>query len=262
MMHRMKVLARALLPSAVYDQLVPAYWAWLAKRRKKDDTGGAQTEWKNPNTAEYWNGIWAKEGPSTRNSVDLHRAILDVVPEGRKVIDVGCGNGQLIRKLMTERRSVCTALDISEVALQALQTDLGIETVRAVLPAIPVRSETYDVAICSECLEHLDNPKETIVEMHRIVREGGRLIITVPDGCLWKRGYEHVRELTPTDCVNLLRPHVRSVHLSTLVDGSGWPHLVVWGERSGQKPHYADSLAESPYLSTEERTLLQNDSAR
>jgi len=231
----LKKTLRRILPRPVYDRLVSGYWEWRWRRTARPAA--------NVNSKDYWDRIWTAEGLHTRNEAELHAAILELVPADVRVADVGCGNGQLIRKLIRDRRAVCTGVDISSVALEALRRELDIATLQTALPAIPAPDETFDVGICSECLEHLDRPLETVLEMHRIVREGGRLILTVPDGCIWKKGGEHVQEFTPTDCVNLLRPLVRDVHLETLVDANGWPYLIVWGERCRERRRYAADLA-------------------
>lgn len=233
-----KQALRRILPRPAYDRLVSGYWEWRWRRTARLPA--------NVNSKDYWNRIWTAEGLHTRDEAELHAAILAQVAVGRRVVDVGCGNGQLIRKLIRERQAVCTGVDISDVALEALRRELGIATLQTVLPAIPAPDESFDVGICSECLEHLDQPRETVGEMHRIVKEGGRLILTVPDGCLWKKGGEHVQEFTPTDCVNLLRPLVREVHLATLVDANGWPYLIVWGDRCRERRRYAADLAPEP----------------
>lgn len=188
----------------------------------------------NINTKEYWNNIWINEGLHARGDDLLHDAIIDLVPYGAKIIDIGCGNGQLIRKLIARRDGICTAMDMSDIVLDMLGKEFNIETIEAILPHMPCPEEFFDVAICSECLEHLDNPDDTVKQMHRIVREGGRLVITVPDGTLWKRGGEHVQEFTATDCINMLRPFVARAHLFTLTDHLGYPYYVVWGERTGR----------------------------
>jgi SAM-dependent methyltransferase len=49
---------------------------------------------------------------------------------------------------------------------------------------IDVRSETFDVVLCTEVLEHVPYPIETIKELSRILKPGGTLILTAPSNCL------------------------------------------------------------------------------
>ncbi|MDN3512442.1 MAG: class I SAM-dependent methyltransferase [Candidatus Jettenia sp.] len=66
---------------------------------------------------------------------------------------------------------------------RGLQTDKfdvkGIDIV-CDIKQIPVPDERYDNILCSEVLEHIENPLEGIKEMKRILKPGGKVIITVP----------------------------------------------------------------------------------
>lgn len=47
---------------------------------------------------------------------------------------------------------------------------------------IPVKNNSFDVIICTEVLEHVPNPIEALKEMARILKTGGKLLITTPLG--------------------------------------------------------------------------------
>ena len=46
--------------------------------------------------------------------------------------------------------------------------------------AIPVACETFDMVLMTEVLEHLEKPMEALAEAHRILKRGGRIVITMP----------------------------------------------------------------------------------
>jgi SAM-dependent methyltransferase len=48
------------------------------------------------------------------------------------------------------------------------------------ITAIPVGDRTFDVALCTEVLEHVPDPVAAVKELARILRPGGRLILTAP----------------------------------------------------------------------------------
>lgn len=183
---------------------------------------------QNINTREYWNSIWSKESLESRNYAALHAAFCRIVPPNSSVLDVGCGNGRLLRRLMVELDCRATGLDLSETFLASLAT-LGVATVQASLPAIPFRSGSFDVTVSSETMEHLDHPVATVHEMHRVTRIGGLLMFSVPDGAIWGVGGEHVQCFTAAECHEAMRPYVKEMHLLTLSD-HGFPHLLCWGE--------------------------------
>jgi ubiquinone/menaquinone biosynthesis C-methylase UbiE len=136
----------------------------------------------NLNTPEYWDGIWRTD-TTDRNYLELFAAILEQVSEGAKVLDMGCGAGRLSRLLRDQRRARVTGLEFSTWACAQLAKE-GFETVVSTLPGIPFPDSTFDMAVATAVLEHLDRPAATIREMARVVRSGGILMCTVPDDTL------------------------------------------------------------------------------
>lgn len=49
---------------------------------------------------------------------------------------------------------------------------------------IPVEQNTFDYVLCTEVLEHVPKPVDTIRELSRVLKPGGTLILTVPMNCL------------------------------------------------------------------------------
>lgn len=49
---------------------------------------------------------------------------------------------------------------------------------------LPVEGGTYDAVLCTEVLEHVPYPRETIKELARVLKPGGTLILTAPSNCL------------------------------------------------------------------------------
>lgn len=48
------------------------------------------------------------------------------------------------------------------------------------LDNMPIESEVFDAVLCTQVLEHLEWPRESLVEMFRVLKKGGRLYITAP----------------------------------------------------------------------------------
>lgn len=44
----------------------------------------------------------------------------------------------------------------------------------------PLENETFDNALCSQVLEHVFNPNQFLLEIHRVLRQNGKLLLTVP----------------------------------------------------------------------------------
>lgn len=136
----------------------------------------------NLNTPDYWDNVW-KNDTVNREYNALFRLVLDRVPAGAAVLDVGCGIGNLSRLLRDERAADVTALDFSAWACEQLRHQ-GFRTVVASLPRIPLPDRQFDVAVATEVLEHLDAPEKTLAEMARVVKSGGFVLCSVPDDTL------------------------------------------------------------------------------
>jgi 2-polyprenyl-3-methyl-5-hydroxy-6-metoxy-1,4-benzoquinol methylase len=136
----------------------------------------------NINTPKYWNRVW-KTDSINRDYQELFQIICDHIPIGSNVLDVGCGIGNLARFMRDSRSAKVTALDFSSYACSILASE-GFRTIISKLPTIPVPDESYDVAVCTEVLEHLDHPERTLAQMIRVVRHGGVVICSAPDNAL------------------------------------------------------------------------------
>jgi SAM-dependent methyltransferase len=75
------------------------------------------------------------------------------------------------------------------------------------LTRLPFRSSRFDAVTSGETLEHLDDDRGAVAEMNRVVRAGGRCILTVPAlQILWNASdvyYQHRRRYSRSQLVEL-----------------------------------------------------------
>jgi trans-aconitate methyltransferase len=105
----------------------------------------------------------------------------------RRLVDVGCGTGHLLR-FIVDRMAVhperVVGVDHSEAGIQRARELLPSATwIVADLYGMSV-GEEFDLVICTEVLEHLHEPGRAVDELRRLCAGGGRVAITVPDGSL------------------------------------------------------------------------------
>lgn len=112
------------------------------------------------------------------------RAILGRLPEGARILDAGAGEGRY--------RMYCDHLqyvsqDFGEYDGSgdgsALQTgEWNIEEVHLIcdICKIPEPDESFDAILCTEVFEHLPSPIKAIEEFSRLLKPGGKLILTAP----------------------------------------------------------------------------------
>ncbi len=118
-------------------------------------------------------------------SANLFRMVADRIPEGSRILDVGCGAGGLVGYLCEagyDVRGVDTSAATVKSA-QAFLTTLGHDPDRisvATTTDLLAAEERADVVVCMDCLEHVEDDQVLFDDLVALTRTGGRLIITVP----------------------------------------------------------------------------------
>ncbi|MEP7263114.1 MAG: methyltransferase domain-containing protein [Bacteroidota bacterium] len=102
---------------------------------------------------------------------------------GARILDIGCGNGNIARGIGSLGYTV-KGIDFSNAAINyATSRNKADNVTFCVQSAEEVTSgEQYDAIICSEVLEHLNQPSSLVKIIARILKPGGVLIATVPNG--------------------------------------------------------------------------------
>jgi len=139
------------------------------------------------NTAEGMDQFFAANTsaePYERFGQALHRLLDDkhISLENKAVLDVGVGPGLMLKSLLgVVRPASVEGLDFSAVAVQQAQQNIpyGVFEVGDVYQPIPHRG---DFVLCTEVLEHLDDPAAALKNIMKTVLPGGQLLLTVPDG--------------------------------------------------------------------------------
>jgi 2-polyprenyl-3-methyl-5-hydroxy-6-metoxy-1,4-benzoquinol methylase len=120
-----------------------------------------------------------------RKRVDFIASILaEQLPPRAKVLDVGCGNGVISRHLGRLGFQV-TGIDVSERTIEKARSIDPLPNVQFITKsaeALVAEGTRYDAVICSEVLEHLDNPGALLEVLYATLSDKGRLIVTVPNG--------------------------------------------------------------------------------
>jgi SAM-dependent methyltransferase len=111
----------------------------------------------------------------------LRTAALRYLPgrEGLEIVDVGSGGGWLAARL-EKRRVTVTSVDLSHRNLVRIRDRYDSQGVVGSGTQLPIASGSVDAVIASEVIEHLNEPDEAIREFVRILKPGGRVIITTP----------------------------------------------------------------------------------
>ncbi len=112
------------------------------------------------------------------------RFILAAKP--KKILDVGCGDGIIGKEIMKITRAEVYGVDISETAAQlALKNGINAMVCDVSKEQLPWGEDFFDVIYWGQNIEHLVDPDFTIAEFWRILKPGGKLVITTPNLASW-----------------------------------------------------------------------------
>ncbi len=130
------------------------------------------------------------------------------LPRGCRILDGAVGLGQLAFRMQGLGYRV-VGIDYSfEAALHARRTS-AVSTVVGDLTRMPFRDGAFDGMTTGETLEHLSDDAAAAQEIGRVLREGGRVIATVPAmQSLWSASddyYEHRRRYSRQQLEGLFR---------------------------------------------------------
>lgn len=98
---------------------------------------------------------------------------------GSRVLDVGCGRGVILGAL-ADRGLEVHGVEISAEAARGADPRAEIR-IAARLQDAGYPPAFFDEVVIWHVLEHLQDPRGTIEEVHRILKPGGRLIVAVPN---------------------------------------------------------------------------------
>lgn len=100
---------------------------------------------------------------------------------GLRVLDFGCGAGVLLDRFGSAQLRV--GVDVSWSALERTRARCGgdVSLVRiGIRGPLPFGSATFDLVTTTEVIEHVPNEREMLREIGRVLKPGGRLVLTTP----------------------------------------------------------------------------------
>ncbi|MFL5742640.1 MAG: class I SAM-dependent methyltransferase [Flavisolibacter sp.] len=120
-----------------------------------------------------------------RKRVDFIAGVLkSTLSPHARILDVGCGNGVISRHLGKLGFNVL-GIDVSEKTIETARslTQLpNVQFLKKSAEELVADGEKYEAVICSEVLEHLNDPGSLLSVLYQTLADKGKLIVTVPNG--------------------------------------------------------------------------------
>ena len=138
------------------------------------------TKW---HSAYIQNAYRELERGATRQQLDT----LNINAASKRVLDVGCGPGNLLVALSADTPELLIGVDVDETFLvfgrSQIETLVEKPTVpptllRASLPTLPFADETFDLVTCFLVMPHVPDDNAALTELARVLKPGGTLAIS------------------------------------------------------------------------------------
>ncbi len=113
---------------------------------------------------------------------DRFKLAIDEINDSDEVLEIGVGWGELAKNLAQYKKVNLYAIDVAESALQDIKSfirdgqlaDISSEKIK-------FKDSQFDTVVCLEVFEHLQNPYHALSEIQRVLKPGGKLILSVPN---------------------------------------------------------------------------------
>ena len=126
------------------------------------------------------------------------------------VLEIGAGEGYGIEYLAPKAKSYL-ALDKRPIQIDPKLTNVTFRQMN-IPPLEGIEDESFDFVVSFQVIEHIPNDKQYVSEIHRVLRPGGKFIVTTPNiKTSITRNPWHVREYTIEELVNLLEVNFAEV---------------------------------------------------
>ena len=124
--------------------------------------------------------------------------------EGQLMLDMGCGEGRHSIGALLETPASIVGMDLSfDTSELSTSCTFGLGNIND----IPLQDSSLDAVICSEVLEHVDSPNESVRELVRVLKPGGVMALSVPrylpELICWKLSKEYSK--TPGGHVRIFK---------------------------------------------------------
>lgn len=129
------------------------------------------------NLAPIYDRRWARYIEASKRETLRRTPLLP----GMEVLDIGCGTGEVLAAIATVRPDTLrTGIDISERMLRVAAAKPGSagRLVCADARYLPFAASVFDLVLSVSMLHYLHFPERALAEARRVLRPGGRLVIT------------------------------------------------------------------------------------
>ncbi|QQG38508.1 MAG: class I SAM-dependent methyltransferase [Candidatus Woesearchaeota archaeon] len=190
------------------------------------------------------------------------KKVIELVGSGKRVLDIGCGDGFLELSLK-KRFNEVYGIDVNEsdlIIARSINPEKKIHFVKSSATKLPLKNNFFDVVVCTEVIEHIKEDEKVISEIRRVLKKKGTLIITTPD-----KNFPFIY-----DPINYILMRLFSTHIPIGLWGFG--HVKLYNRKDMENllvgfkiqgtfnaPHVLTGLIENYYLTNILQPITKSD---
>jgi methionine biosynthesis protein MetW len=123
-----------------------------------------------------------------RNRSVIYRWIMERTPRGGRILDIGCGDGELLGHLVEQREAQGTGIELSqEMVIRAVERGLSVHHGDAEEGLYHYSDACFDLVILSLAVQELAHPRRVLRECFRV---GRRVIVVFPCFGYWRMRWQ------------------------------------------------------------------------
>lgn len=111
--------------------------------------------------------------PSRTHLAHLVDEAAKSVETGSRILDAGSGNGQYASAFANHRYCAIDLASVRQVSFKDLD-------VVGDLSKLPFATGSHDLVLCTQVIEHVENPRQVLAEIFRVLKPNARLWLTAP----------------------------------------------------------------------------------
>ncbi len=134
--------------------------------------------------ADKYDKLWVQKYSLKPTRDYIIKALANINNKNIKILDLGCGPGELISELMQKFNNIeVTGIDFSEKMLEiSSNRNPAAKHIKMDTAKLSELEGQYDIIICTHSLPYYKEPKNVFKELHRVLNSDGKILVGFASG--------------------------------------------------------------------------------